>query len=113
MLFTETASVAAVFVDKRYRGLVSAPYNNIYCAIRAVFLADHAAFVVRPGKAGFLVYDGGAHLCPAFFLQRQGEDGLCGTNGPTGRAVRSARAGAGIKKRGKHAGKAGLKPCGL
>lgn len=113
VLFTESASVAAVLVNKRHRGLVSASYNHIYRGIRAVFLTDHAALVFRPGKADCSVDDGGAYLCPSFFFQRQGNNGLCGTNNPAGRAIRPTRAGARIKKRRKHAGKPGLEPCGL
>ena len=110
MLFTETASVAVVFVDNRYRGLMSAPYNDIYCAIRAIFLADHAAFVFRPGKAGFPVKDGGACFGPFLFFHRQGVYGLRRTNGPAGRAVRSARAGTRVKKWCEYPGKTCLKP---
>ena len=107
VLFTEPASVAAFFMNNRHRDSMSFLHNDIHRAVRAVFLAHHAAPVFRPGKAGFPVKDGGTCFGPFLFFQRQGVYGLRRTNGP---AVRSARAGTRVKKWCEHPGKTGLKP---
>ncbi len=110
VLFTEPASVAAFFMNNRHRGSMSFLLDDIHRAVRAVFLAHHAAPVFRPGEAGFPVNDGGACFGPFLFFQRQGVYGLRRTNGPAGRAVRSARAGTRVKKWCEYPGKTGLKP---
>ena len=78
-------------MNNRHRDSMSFLHNDIHRAVRAVFLAHHAAPVFRPGKAGFPVKDGGTCFGPFLFFQRQGVYGLRRTNGPAGRAVGTRR----------------------
>lgn len=109
VLFTEPASVAAFFMNNRHRDSMSFLHNDIHRAVRAFSL--HTMQRLSSAQQGrFPVKDGGTCFGPFLFFQRQGVYGLRRTNGPAGRAVRSARAGTRVKKWCEHPGKTGLKP---